>query len=246
MAKFHHYERCPKCSDAGRDRRGDNLACYDDGGSHCFSCGFHRVPRGFVSRIKEVNDPKVLPADFTREVPTRAWKWLLQYGLSYTYWTPFVGWSESNQRLMFTVGTPTRFSMGRYIPGGPREFEREPRKWFVYGNCHTEAHVFGDYTDPEKGRQVVLVEDLISAHKIGHVCPTIPLFGTKIFDAVIPTLRHIGLPILMWLDKDQDGHAARRAAQLNVVTGLPVTFTSTDQDPKLLSLSKITQIVNET
>lgn len=244
MARFDHYERCPKCSDGGRDRRGDNLAIYSDGGAHCFSCGFHKYPRGFVPATKEVNDTKVLPADFAREVPSRAWKWLLQYGLSFSYWTPFVGWSESSQRLVFTVGQPTRFSMGRYIPGG-REFEREPRKWYVYGNCHTEAHVFGDYTDETKGRQVVLVEDLISAHKVGQTTPCIPLFGTRVFDQLIPTLRHIGLPVLMWLDQDQDFAAAKRAAWLATVTGLPVRYISTSQDPKCLSISKITEIVND-
>jgi hypothetical protein len=130
--------------------------------------------------------------------------------------------------------------MGRYIPGGPIEFNREPRKWFVYGECHKEAHVIGYETT---GRQTVLVEDLISAHKVGQITPCIPLFGTKIFDQVIPTLRHVGLPILMWLDKDQETAAAKRAAWLAMVSGLSVKYVFTDSDPKLLTTSKITEIV---
>ena len=33
-------ERCPKCARGGRDRSGDNLVCYDDGGKHCYACSF--------------------------------------------------------------------------------------------------------------------------------------------------------------------------------------------------------------
>ena len=34
-------ERCPACASIGRDRSGDNLAIYDDGGKYCFSCGYY-------------------------------------------------------------------------------------------------------------------------------------------------------------------------------------------------------------
>lgn len=244
MARFLRYEPCPRCTDSGRDRARDNLALYDDGSAHCFSCHYHRFPVGIRANIspeKEVNDSKVLPLDFTREIPSFAWEWLLQYGLSWKYWTPFVGWSEKDQRLVFTIGKPPAFSMGRYFGPEPTEGERKPRKWFVYGNCHREAHVFGWETE---GRRAVLVEDVISAHKIGQVATCIPLFGTKIFDQVIPTLRHIGLPILMWLDRDQDQFAAKRAARLAMLTGFPVTYVSTEVDPKSLSLQKIGAIVN--
>ena len=33
-------EQCPKCSEEGRDRHGDNLAIYDDGSKYCFSCSY--------------------------------------------------------------------------------------------------------------------------------------------------------------------------------------------------------------
>ena len=242
---FSHYERCPKCSDNGRDRRGDNLACYADGGSHCFSCGYHRFPRGQVSTVSRqkvpVNDSKVLPPDFTRQVPTIAWKWLLQYGLSWKYWQPFVGWSEAHSRLVFTVGDPIQFSIGRYIQ--QKETEEAPRKWWAYGNCHNRAHLIAPTA--ESLGKTVLVEDLISAHKVGQITECIPLFGVRAFDSVIRTIRHIGLPVLMWLDKDQEHLAPRRASSLSLITGLECTYVHTAQDPKSLSLEKIKEIVNE-
>src|SRR5438046_1689829 len=103
--KFSHYEPCPRCRSNGRDNRGDNLGIYADSSQHCFSCGYHKSPRFSFPVVKETtNGSKSLPADFTREVPATAWKWLLQYGLSYRYWLPFVGWSEKDSRLVFTIG----------------------------------------------------------------------------------------------------------------------------------------------
>jgi twinkle protein len=36
-----HKTQCPACAEEGRDRSGDNLTVYDDGGSHCFACGYN-------------------------------------------------------------------------------------------------------------------------------------------------------------------------------------------------------------
>lgn len=239
MSRFSHYERCPKCFDNGRDRRGDNLAIYVDGGAHCFSCGYHRWPVGFVHKpvAKEVRDgTKMLPADFTREVPTVAWQWLLQYGLGWKYWTPFVGWSEKHSRLIFTMDET---GIGRFIQQSPDQ--ESDRKWWAYGDLHQRAHLIRP--EAESLGKTVLVEDIVSAHKVGQVTECIPLFGTRVFGGVITTLRHIGLPVLMWLDKDQEGAASKRASSLGIVTGLPVHYVFTAQDPKSLSLDKIKEIV---
>ena len=40
MSVCTHHEPCPQCRGQGRDRKGDNLAVYDDGHKYCFSCGY--------------------------------------------------------------------------------------------------------------------------------------------------------------------------------------------------------------
>lgn len=239
MARFEHYEPCPRCRKLGKDTRGDNLAVYSDGGKHCFSCGFHVFPRYYTGerqREERVN-AAVLPSDFSREVPSHALKWLLQYHLPYTYWAPFIGWSEKDSRLIITVGD--NFAQGRFIKddhwSGP-----EPRKWFSYGDAHKHAHIIGDYS---KASKIVLVEDIVSAHKVGTLVPTIPLFGTNIFDACIPVLRFVKLPITLWLDKDQSGTMARKCDKLALFTGLPVNYVVTDNDPKACSFTKIEEVL---
>jgi len=244
MARFIGYEPCPSCRKRGADRAGDNLGMYSDGSGHCWSCGYHLHPKFtlklFNEEPEDATEKAVLPADFTRDVPAEGWKWLLQYGLGWKYWSPFVGWSEAHQRLVFTVGEPTGFSVGRFL-GDAEAFDRPPRKWYVWGNSHERAHVVGYGTT---GPVTVVVEDLISAHKVGQVTPCIPLFGTRVFASAVATLRNIGLPVLMWLDKDQENHAVKRADQLAMLTGLAVRYVSTDSDPKCLTSSKIGEIVN--
>lgn len=235
--KFSHYEPCPKCQEQGRDTRGDNCGVYSDGGMYCFSCGWNRHPTRYVPTVTENKvDSKVLPPDFTREIPADAWRWLLQYGLGYRYWLPFVGWSAKYSRLVFTVGEPVEFSIGRYIeiPGDSRE--GPPRKWFGYGELHRTPHVLGDIETADK---IVLVEDLISAHKVSQVQPCIPLFGTNVFDSVISCLRHLGLPTVMWLDNDQQGNIINKASRLSCYTNKPVSYIFSDKDPKLNSIEEI-------
>lgn len=240
MNKVVRTEQCPRCIENGKDSRKDNLIIYSDGGYHCFSCGLHRSGKIWHLPLKEDNvDEKVLPNDFSREVPGVAWQWLLQFGLGWRYWQPYVGWSEKDSRLVFTVGEPAFASTGRFIETGAVR-DRKPVKWFHYGPVKKHPALYGDM---ESAKSVVLVEDLISAHKLGQVTLATPLFGTSVNEPLVPVLRHLRLPIIMWLDKDQEQWAAKRANWLATITGLPVKYLSTDKDPKALPLDKLQQLV---
>jgi hypothetical protein len=183
----------------------------------------------------EQPDKIALPSDFTREVPGTAWKWLLQYGLPWRYWQPFVGWSEKDTRLVFTLGTPTFASTGRYMGEG------KAPKWFHYGDVKRHPVLYGEL---ESAKCVVIVEDPISAHKVGQVTLATPMLGTSVSERLVPILRHLGLPVVMWLDKDQQKFAQRRAHWLRIVTGLQVTYRFTDKDPKLLTLKQISDTID--
>tara|TARA_R110000824_G_scaffold241589_2_gene430349 strand:+ start:2843 stop:4480 length:1638 start_codon:yes stop_codon:yes gene_type:complete len=43
---------CPKCRTKGEDRKGDNLAVYDDGHDYCFKCGFLQFDKEEALNIK--------------------------------------------------------------------------------------------------------------------------------------------------------------------------------------------------
>jgi hypothetical protein len=245
MSRFTGYTECPKCVEQGRDRARDNLGNYSDGSAHCFSCGHHVFPRTPTPRKEIENgteDKITLPRDFTREVPAKAWRWLLQYGLPYSYWKKSVGYSPKDERLVFTVGEPVQFSIGRFI--GDRgndagEGTRKPRKWFFWGDGHGYVEVLGN----DKKGAVVLVEDLISAHKVAQVAPAICLFGTNIHTKAIQALLPLKRPVTLWLDADQRTLLPKKINRLQAFLTHPVGFVSTEKDPKAYSLDEIQEIL---
>jgi hypothetical protein len=237
MSKVVKQGPCPRCRERGQDRRGDNLAIYADGGSHCFSCGFHQ--RGkfqltFINKDEEPSDnaKTVLPRDTTKEIPARFWKWLLQYGLSYTYWAPYCRYSEAHDRIIFTYGEPVQFAQGRSLDLGTN-------KWVNYGPKHHYVETLSGGLSGE----VVLVEDLISAHKVAQVAPCIPLFGTMIPDIVIKELLRLKRPVALWLDDDQYGILSKKINRLQSLLGQSVRFIHTKKDPKALSLDEIKEVL---
>ncbi len=242
MARFVKYESCPKCTDAGRDRRGDNLGVYDDGGAHCWSCGYHRFPkhsRRFLQLTEVKDDEKaVLPSDFTREIPAEGWKWLLQYGLPYSYWKKYAGYSPSHNRLVLTFGEPVKFSIGRAL-------EKDKRKWRFWGDGHKHVELIGETSDRPYA-PIVLVEDLISAHKVGQVTPTLCLFGTHIHDLALKLLIQAKRPVVLWLDDDQYTLLPAKINRLRTLLEHPVSYIRTEQDPKDYSISEIKEFLNAT
>lgn len=247
MGRVVRFEQCPKCAAAGRDKHRDNLGIYVDGSVHCFAnCGYHRHARTFVPRKAiDVNEDKaVLPADFSREIPARGWRWLLQFGLPYTYWLPFVGFSAEAERLIITVGRPTKFSIGRYIGETPKGSESDPafRKWKLYGDRHRHIEVLGE----EHSGPVVLVEDVVSAHKVAQVATCIPLFGTKTLDGVIKELIRLKRPVVLWLDADQYTLLAPKLNRLRTFLRASVRHIKTEKDPKDYDLPQIKEFLSET
>ena len=236
MSKFLSLEQCPRCAERGKDRHGDNLGVYSDGGKHCFSCGFHVNPsfrlKHLIERPINDNEKAVLPSDFQRSIPTEGWKWLLQYGIPMSYWKAHCGYSEKEGRLIFTIGNPTRFSIGRAIAV-------DKRKWKVYGDksCYVEV------VSEQLSDQVVLVEDVISAHKVGTITSAIPLFGTSIHDNVVKKLQELNRPVALWLDADQYTLLPKKLGRLQALLGVSVRHITTRKDPKGYSTYEIKEIL---
>lgn len=238
-SRFVRYTACEKCRERGKDSHGDNLALYSDGSAHCFSCKYHipaKVFNLFSQKKEDVANKtrRLLPNDFSDNVPIQCLKWLMQFGLPYSYWRPKIGWSSIHERLIFRVGDPLLCSVGRLFP---KEDSNRSRKWHAWGEPHEHVTPIGD------GSIICLVEDLISAHKVSHAeVQSIPLFGTTIYPAHIMHIRQEGKPVILWLDKDQEDVAAKKAANITMLTGMPVSIVTTDKDPKNVELSKIRDV----
>lgn len=228
---------CPKCRERGADRAGDNLANYMDGSAHCFSCGYHIHPPFHHRFIKkeEVSDKEkaVLPRDFQRQVPAEGIKWIIQYGLPWSYWKTYCGYSEEENRLIITAGDPVLFSQGRALGV-------DKRKWKFYGDGHNHVQTFGR----EIPKDVILVEDIISAHKVGQHAPCIPLFGTHIHDNVVKELQALKRPVRLWLDADQYQLLPKKINKLQTLLRHPVRYIFTEKDPKECSMEQIKELTS--
>jgi DNA primase len=89
-----------------------------------------------------------------------------------------------------------------------------------------------------------LVEDWLSANKVGQITEALPLFGTEIHPAHLYYLSDKSdRPIVLWLDKDQEGRSFKKAARLELLTGRPVKIITTTKDPKALSLDEIKEVL---
>lgn len=237
------YEPCPKCRARGADSRGDNLVAYPDGGKHCFACGYHEQQTGWRPAAEtglkgDFLDKTVLPSDFTRQVDPAGWKWLSQYGLPISYWQNHCGYSPKEGRVVFPIPRQNPvFSVGRLV-----ETDKFPEgsRWKAWGDKTQHAEIIGDVA---LSPITVVVEDLISAHKVGQVYTTLPLFGINASTAHLKALQRLSKPIVLWLDWDQRGLVAKKATRISLLTGLPVYVLHTRKDPKLLSVKEIEQCI---
>lgn len=228
-------EPCPKCRANGQDTRGDNLIIFPGGSKRCFACGYREGDKPWIPKETEkpYAKPEALPSDFTRHVPAKGWQWLFKYGMSYDYWKDYIGYSEKEDRLIFTVGNPIRFSQGRDLTG-------ERVKWKTYGRPHDVATVLGDTTTDSP---TILVEDIISAHKVSQFQRCIPLFGTAIMTPTITQLRKYNGKIVLWLDSDQLQHMGKKIAKLSLFLPNKIDVIHTEKDPKDYTLSEIEEIL---
>lgn len=262
MGRFVGYVPCERCRSKGRDSRGDNLATYEDGSAHCFACGYHRHPRLYRPRstvLKEqhgAESKSALPADFTREIPAAGWKWLLQYGLSYSYWRPYCGYSPSTNRLVITHGSPVEVSVGRLLPPAKDEAGvvrlsgdnvgkvpvRVERKWRMWGDRLRHAS-FLEHTDTRATETVALVEDIVSAHKVSQVATTFPVFGVEIYPKLLMALRALKRPVALWLDEDQYALLPPKLNRMLTFLDVPVTFIRKRKDPKQYTVDEIKEIL---
>lgn len=267
MSRVIGYEPCPKCRENGKDTRGDNLVRYSDESAFCFACHHVEPPRIralLTQLLKNENAPKnkALPASFTREVPGWALQWLFQFGLGYAYWKDKIGFAPEESRLIFRVGNPLAFSIGRYVENpsvathssggilldGGRgdgsvvsDEKRKPRKWYAYGEPHKHCEVI--HPDSGPGETVVLVEDIVSAHKVGRATTAIPLFGTQIHPPVLYYLMNQDKPVRLWLDKDQEHRIHKTVMHLQSMINNKVSVIITDKDPKWQAPATIEALV---
>lgn len=231
---------CPKCRDIGRDKTGNNLGVYDDGSCYCWSCGYYVPPTatGKVSRLSRMarealvqnQTPVVsLPPDCDVYIPAVARDWLGKYSLTeYEIIHNKLMWSEYWQQLIF----PYFDKYNNLVAWQGRSFNpefqiRKHTKWFSQGDLKSLFHIIPATQNYDS---LVLVEDIVSAIKVGRHLPALVLFGNNIANRLVGLYR-LTNKLVIWLDPDMKKKTLREADKARQL-GFQVSCIFTDKDPK--------------
>lgn len=242
-----HFERCPACAKLGNDRSGDNLAVYSDGHTYCFKCGFGSRSTKIKLRNTETNrtdNELSLPHDVTAGLPYEARLWLQQYELTRKdiikhniLWSPYLS------RIIFPIFDNTGLIawQGRYVKteNDQNEFSKKVGKWYSQGEIHEILHPI-NVTESK----TVLVEDIVSAIKVGSITGATPLFGSTLSLKTILRLKTIVNSVVIWLDPDMRSKSVKYS-NLCRLMGLEVRTVFSDKDPKEHTYVEIDKILNQ-
>jgi len=214
---------------------------------HCFRCGFHGfIPHGVQSiadikrredeyRSQDFSKGLVLPSDYTLDIPTSAMTWFLKSGISAELAREhLIGYSESMERVVLPVyaGSELVAVQMRATRDGLK-----PKYLNPFGPKVSNA-VF--WAGKPKNRVGVVVEDMLSAIKIGQYIYSASILGTNMTDARASQIARELDHALIWLDNDKAGiDGWRKAATPLSMMGVYCTRVRSERDPKTYTRSEI-------
>lgn len=220
---------------------------------YCNACGFNpfhskgQQTLEQLTRIRELNAAAEqnafqnieLPHDFTEEIPIAGRLWLYNAGITETVWRKYgIGYSPSTVRVVL----PVYDEQGNLIWIQQRAILEGQKPKYLQPSRDRNTIMF-HATPPESDlRRAIIVEDILSAIRVGSHCPTYSLLGTKITTAQAAKLSKYSR-VTTWLDGDKAGR--RGAFNIRKSLGLLTNVDNivTDKDPKLLSKQEIEEML---
>lgn len=230
---FLHHEPCPRCGSR------DNLARFTDGGAWCFGCHYSEHPTRYIPKqeiIKEYQAVPKLTTDFSKECV----EWVAKYNVSLEELLKRgVGWNAERSQLVFT------FDGGVWQArnfGGAGHGNTPRSKYFTQGNVNDVIPI---YASPKGSTCLVLVEDCISAIKVGRHYDSMPLLGSHIGYPKLLAISKLYPEVIFWLDADKFKEA-QGLSQRAKLLGMQSRVLFTEVDPKEIDDVAIKQLVEAT
>jgi DNA primase len=233
MGVFIRHEPCPNCGSR------DNLGRYADGSAWCFGCKY-REPPTHVARVKKEDKPIELDQDLSNNFPPHVVEWMGKYGITVAEAIRH-GWKygQARDQLLFVF----KDADGNISLTQARNFSGQAKsRYFTQGSVDQTLSIF--YPPVDTG-QLVVVEDVISAAKIGRQVAAIPCFGSNMPKHKLSALRLLGFETLItWLDEDKlkESRAIADAAKW---LGFNTKVVHTPLDPKEYSDHEIKSYLQE-
>lgn len=239
----------------GRDRTEDNLAEYSDGHVYCFSCHYFKPADSRVvahNKIKQsirmlnTNAPSekqiILPADCISNLGYTGGEWLASYDITKDeVLKDGIMWSPSCQAIIFPFYESVKGTEVKLIGWQARNFVQGRPKYLTRGKTDTICWYHGLTYAKDHG--IILVEDCISAIKVGRQACTVPLLGSSLSQKKQLDLYQKSEKLIFWLDYDKVD-AAYKYANVCALAGYETRVIVTKDDPKDYDDNEIKAILN--
>ena len=231
---------------------------------HCFRCGMkgfrvegESTPEDIISNKRSRSAMDVsyatkndlqLPADFSNELPEQAWLWLQKYGITAEEAHAYnFGYSYFYDRLIMPVYDSRSHRERKLIYWQGRNLGKATAEKPKYINAKQERlDIFfrvGEEGIEAKKSKIVLVEDIISAIKVGRQHPCIALLTTSMPNEFIQSLSSYD-EVILWLDYDKKAKMIRDVLKFQSF-GIKARRVLTVKDPKAYSDEEIKELLNE-
>lgn len=169
-----------------------------------------------------------LPLDFTTEIPASGLAWLYKYGIKPDEIRRFgIGYSKREGRVILPVydGDRLVFWQGRYTGDYEKDGVDKYRSQKAAKRDDIYFRLIRDTED------VVLVEDVLSAIKVGRVTSSVGLLYAHTPEKLIRELAKRYRTVCIWLDPGKAVQTAFKFTRCRQL-GLPVRRVYSPKDPK--------------
>lgn len=180
-----------------------------------------------------------LPRDFTTEIPIEGRLWLYSAGLSPKDWTRHgIGYSETQRRVIL----PVYDDSGTLIWQQQRAIFKGQKPKYLQPSREKGSTMLKVSPSGATKERAIVVEDIMSAYRVGKHIPTYSILGTKLSAGQAKTLTGYGR-VSTWLDGDRAGIDGAKAIRRAIGLVTAVSNISTESDPKEYSDADIREIL---
>lgn len=236
---FLRHEPCPKCGSR------DNLGVWSDGHKYCFGCRYYELARETPENLRRRvgmtednnnNDEFLDTSGFRNKIPDDALKWLKKYGISDNEIKHYcLCWNEETNSLVFPIFNDNNklvYYQERYF--GPKV---NYPKYITRGS---KTQQLGYITNRNFNGTIVLVEDFVSAIKVGRYCTVAPLLGSVISAEAVKWIVENFWRVRVWLDMDKAVESLKQASKVPVKD---IRIILTQFDPKDYTTQEIVKVL---
>lgn len=193
-----------------------------------------------ASGNKTINTPSCsLPRDYSVCIPSAGLSWLYKYGITDEEISKYhFGYSERMKRLIL----PVYNQKGELVYWQGRNLGKVTKENPKYINVRSSKDALFFVRHERNDERIVLVEDILSACKVGRVTNCLALLGSYVSNNLLSFLKDYGR-IFVWLDEDKRFESIKYSSRVKLLTGKDCSSIITELDPKELSEEVIKNIL---